>query len=149
MQNASRPTGHRSRLAILACLIVLAAMVAPAKDGRDFAGFYAVNNVTDLGEEVRVTLTVRVYNYSDADVTGATITLEDSLLPDKTYGSFTLVSIRDRESVRLSGDFTIPRREYDQWQEGDTPQLRIEFKDAAGNTVERLIELAPMPVEEE
>lgn len=50
----------RAWLGVLAGFVALAAMVAVAKDGRDFAGFYAVSNVTNLGEEVRVTLTVRV-----------------------------------------------------------------------------------------
>jgi hypothetical protein len=41
-------------------------------DGRDLAGFYAVSNVTDLGEEVRVTLSVRVHNYGQGRTLRAT-----------------------------------------------------------------------------
>lgn len=136
-------------IGVPAFLALFLTLFALAKDGRDFAGFYAVSNVTDLGEEVRVTLTVRVWNFSDADVTDATITLEDYALPNATYGSFTHVSIRDRESARLASDFTAPKREYERWENGGTPRMRVAYKDAAGKTVERMIELAPMLLDEE
>ena len=140
----------RERVGILACLILLAASLAPAKDGRDFAGFYEVSEVMRFVDEFQVTLTVRVFNYSDADVNDATITLEDSFLPGEPYGSFiTPVYFQDRESVRLSDRFTIPRREYEGWQEGRTPRLTIEFMDADGNTLRRPVELAQMPLGKE
>jgi hypothetical protein len=58
------------RIMAMVAGLVLLAPINPgrATDGRDFAGFYEVSNVTDLGDTVRVTLTVRVRNYSDADV---------------------------------------------------------------------------------
>ena len=147
-QNGNPGLGvFRAGFRILSCLILLAASTAVAKDGRDFAGFYEVSNVVELGQELQVTLTVRVFNYSDADVNDATITLEDSLLPGETYGSYlTPVYVQPRESVRLSDHFTIPRREYEYWQEGGTPSLTIKFRDPDGNTILRMIELAPMLV---
>ncbi len=140
----------RERFGILGCLILLAVSTAAAKDGRDFAGFYEVSDVVEFVEEFQVTLTVRVFNYSGTDVNDAAITLEDSLLPGQTYGSFiTRVYILDRESVRVSDEFTIPRREYEHWQEGRIPSLIIEYMDANGNTIQRPIELAQMPLGEE
>ncbi len=134
----------------LLCLLLLGAGLLSAEDGRDFAGFYMLGEITDLGDQVRVPLTVRVTNYSGADVVAATITLEDSLLPGQSYGTFLPpVDIRYQESARVSGSFVIPRREYEQWQSGPTPQLRIEFKNAAGQTVQRMIELTFMPLGEE
>ena len=135
----------RARPGILVCLILLALGTVAAKDGRDFAGFYQVSEVVEFVEEFQVTLTVRVFNYSGAEVNDATIMLEDSFLPGEPYGSFiTPVYFQDRESVRLSDRFTIPRREYEGWQEGRTPRLTIEFMDANGNTIRRPIELVPM-----
>ena len=135
----------RARPGILVCLILLALGTAAAKDGRDFAGFYQVSEVVEFVEEFQVTLTVRVFNYSGADVNNATIMLEDSFLPGEPYGSFiTPVYFQDRESVRLSDRFTIPRREYEGWQEGRTPRLTIDYMDADGNTIRRPIELVPM-----
>ena len=137
-----------SVLGMLACLILLTVRLAPAKEGIDFPGSYELSNATDLGEEFRVTLTVRVFNLSGAAVSGATITLEDQFL-DKESVLFRAVPIRDHESIKLSNDVTVSRAEYEHWQEGGTPRLRIEFKDAGGETVQGLIDLVDMPVGEE
>ncbi len=142
----------RPRFALLAALIFLAAGLAPAEEKEKwaFAGFFELGEITDLGEEVRVPLKVRVFNYSDADVTGATITLEDLLVPDKNYGSFLgAVDVRAGESVRLSDSFTVPRRLYDEWKKDTAPQLRIEFKVADGRTARGPIALSQMSVGEE
>ena len=136
-------------LLVSATPLLLVALAVPATDGRDFAGTYKLAEVTDLAQEVRVTLTVRVFNYSGADVNDATINLEDALFPDTVYGRFEHVSIGDREGVRLEGVFIVARSEYDLWQVGSAPHLRIRFQDAAGKTVERLIELAPGRTDEE
>lgn len=135
----------------LLLLILLGALALAAEDGRDFAGFYKVGeDVTDLGADIRVTLTVRIHNYSGADVIGAKIILEDSLLPGEDLGSFAaIVDIRDRESARASEPFTVPRRLYDEWQEGVPPHLRLEFTDASGPKQRAPVELAPMLVDEE
>lgn len=139
-------------VALLASLLLLASGPrTAAEDGRDFAGFYQVGeDVTDLGEDVRVTLTVRIHNYSGADVIGAKIILEDSLLPAEDLGTFAaIVDIRYRESARASEPFTVPLRLYDQWQEGVPPHLRLEFTDAAGTKQRAPVELGPMLVDEE
>jgi len=123
---------------------LLVAVPALAKDGRDFAGSWRVENVTDLGQEVRLTLHLRVYNYSDADVVGGTIVLTDWHVAAQSYGSFLGVDVRDRESVGLLGDVTILRAEYDYWAIGGHPRLHIEFTDASADAVWRTIELRPM-----
>ncbi len=146
----ARLSFSRAGFGILALVVLMAASLSPAKDGRDFAGFYELGEVTDLGEFVRVPLTVRVFNYSDADVVGAKITLEDSLLPGEDLGSFAqIVNIRDRESARVSDSFLVPRREYDRWQQGVPPHLRIEYKDANENQQRHMVGLVPMLVPEE
>ncbi len=139
----------RAGFGALFCLIFLfSPLLAHGKNGRDFAGFYDVKDATDLGSEVQLTLLLRLFNYSDAEVADATLTLRDSLLRQKSYGSFPSVSVGDRQSVRLSGGFTIPHREYERWQRGAVPNLIIEFKDAAGKSIRRRIELVKMPLGE-
>ena len=64
----------RIPVALALCLALATVGYLGAKDGRDFAGFYDISDVTDLGEEVKLTLTVRVFNYSGTDVFGAKIT---------------------------------------------------------------------------
>lgn len=139
---------RRTLLIVLLVAIALTILVPGrvlAADGRDFAGFYQTGEVTELGEHVEVELVVRVFNYSDADVLGASIVLEDSSLPGRALGSFLqTVDIRERESVRATSTFIIPRPEYERWQDGATPPLRLELADAAGTTRLAPIELAPM-----
>ena len=136
----------RIGLGLLVGVALFAASAAQAADGRDFAGFYELRNATDLGEEVSLTLSLRVFNYSDAIVHDATVTLEDPVLSEIAYASFSIISLADKASVDLEGDVTIPQREYQSWQEGGTPSVRIEFTDPAGNPVRRMIELLPMIV---
>jgi len=122
------------------------ASLAFSNAGPDFAGFYEVSNPTDVDVDIRIRLATRVFNLSGADVVNATLTLQDTILPGKDYGSFQNVLIRDRENVVLSADFIITRREYERWQAGGSPSLRIEYRDAAGNAVRKRVELIQMPV---
>ena len=89
---------------------------------------------------------LEVFNFSGADVTDATITLEDPTRAGTPYGLFSPVSIPYRDRVRLSGSFTVPRSEYDSWQESGKPRVRIELYDAAGSAVERPIEVGWLPL---
>ena len=120
-----------------------------SKAGRDFTGHYEVSDVQDLGLDVAFTLSVRIFNLSDSDVNGATITLEDSVLVGSTYTTFPTTAIPAGSNVRLDGAITIPHSEYDLWQAGGTPHMEIEFRSAQGETIHRLIEMSPKPVGEE
>lgn len=132
-------------LLALACLLCAPISVGYAADGRDFAGFYDVSNVTDLGDTVpvRLTLSVCLFNYSDADVANAAVTLLGNVNPLDNYGSFSVVSIPVGGSVALSQDVTIPKEEYTFWQNGGSPALWIAYQDASGNDTQRRVELLP------
>jgi hypothetical protein len=139
---------------LLAGVLLLVTLVVPAnvpaEDVRDFAGFYKVGEITDLGDQVTLPLTVRIFNYSGAEVIGARIILEDSLVPGEDRGSFAAtVDLPDRESAAASDTFTVPRHEYEQWQEGAHPWLRLEFTDAAGTKQRAAVALAPMLIDEQ
>jgi hypothetical protein len=122
---------------------MLAALPSLAKDGRDFAGFYDLANVTDLGDSVQASFSVRVFNYSEADVSGATLTLQDSLSPEQSYGAFHAVSIGQGQSVWLADlIITVPHSEYERWQQGAPPSLRIDFVAAGGNAISPMVELS-------
>jgi hypothetical protein len=155
-----RGVGSQLRPAILRALTLLVAglLFAPipsgqATDGRDFAGFYEVDNPSDLGNgQVQITFAVRVFNYADYDVTAATVNLCDSSVPDVVYGTFPNVSLVQGQNLRLQGTFNIPQSEYDSWQNteaGGGPRLWIEFTDANGNPVKLRIELVSAPVGED
>ena len=135
-------------------VVILALMsVSPgrATDGRDFAGFYEVDDPVVGGSDVQITFAARVFNYADYDVSGATINLCDSSVPDVVYGSFANISLSQGQDVRLQGAFTIPKTEYDSWQQtesGGGPNLRIDFTDANGSPMNLRIELVSAPVGE-
>ena len=135
---------------LLASLMLCAAILAPAEDGRDFYAFYDTTDILDLGDQVGMTFTLELYNVSRADVANATVTREDPAQPGASFGIFTAVSVAYRDRVRLSSSITVPCSEYDSWQQGTPPSLRIDFSDAGGNIVERPIEVGwePLPQEE-
>ena len=139
------------RLVALACVFaaVLSLLPVRAKDGRDFAGFYELSDVSESGSTCQLTFTVRVFNYSDADVNNATLVLQDPLVPRAVYATFTGVEIRDRGNVRLSTQVTVPRREYESWLKGGSPALDVQYTSAEGKSLRRRVELSRMPVGEE
>jgi len=112
-------------------------------NGRDFSGSYQVSDVSVSGDTASLTLTLRLFNHSSADISNATVVLRDMIIPSRNYGTFSNVSVPAGQAVQLSGTFQVPQREYQSWQQGRQPLLMIEFADAAGNKVRRPIEVAP------
>ena len=147
------PSPHSRMMRVLAPMALFAGLLftlmwvplGRGADGRDFAGFYEVTNPLDLGNGTfQVTLAVRIFNYSDADVANATVILQDSGPSTQDYGYYPgSVSIADRESLKVSGDFNISADEYNRWQDSSMPSLRIEYQDINGNSVRRTIEVTP------
>jgi len=128
--------------AMLALLAVFAGTTAAlAVNGRDFAGVYRYDKTADLGSQKQVTLSLRLFNHSGARVANAVVTLEGQRPVDDSYGNISGVSIDDSGSVPFGGRFTIPEAEYQRWQAGGMPHLRIEYLDIGGNHVRRPIEL--------
>ena len=131
---------------------VVAALAAPAAhaaESRDFAGFYNVVRSVAVTDGYDVRLVARVYNFGAADLACATVTVADVSDPNVTHAYLGTVSIDRGGSLRLSGDFTVPGTEYQRWQGGKTPVLRIDYVDAAGQTRRDVIELAWAFMEEE
>src|SRR5436309_6201655 len=120
-----------------------------AADGRDFAGSYQLTDIVDQGDTVLATFTTRVFNYSDADVSDATLVLDSRLVSGQTYWSFPSVSIANRGSVRLRCTITIPRAEYNAWQQGARPNLHLDTANADGTSLRRIVELTRNLIGEE
>jgi hypothetical protein len=143
-----RQRGLRAPLAALAFALLFCNAPAMAVDGRDFAAFYGYAQTADLVENQQVTFSARIFNYSGAAVTGATVTLVDSLLPSLEHGSFPGVSLPEQGSASVSGSFNVPNAEYLRWQAGSMPHLQIRYS-SAGAEIRRSIELAPMMIGEQ
>jgi hypothetical protein len=127
-----------------------------AKGAREFAGFYKILQVTKQDEQVEVRISLRVINYSEADVQGATISLTSSLphAPgaaeawEKEQPSFKGVALHVNEHKvvpPLEANFTVPAREYERWLKGAQPHFVIDYQDASGKPQHRAIELMRRP----
>ena len=129
-------------LLILTGLLLSVSRPLAAAEGRDFAGSYQLSDIVDQGDMVLATFTTRVFNYSDADLSEATVVLDSRLVPGQTYWSFPSVSIVNRGSVRLRHAITIPKAEYIAWQQGARPNLHVDTANADGTSLRRMVELA-------
>jgi hypothetical protein len=143
-------------LAVAAFWAVSGAGRVFAKGAREFAGFYRIVQATNQGDRVEVRISLRVFNYSDADVQDATISLESSLPHppgaaeawEKEQRTFQAVILRvnERQVLRpLEGTFIVPTREYQLWQKGAQPHFVIDYQDASGKPQHRVIELMRRP----
>jgi hypothetical protein len=143
-------------LAVAACWAALGAARVLAKGAREFAGFYRILQATSQDDQVVVRISLRVFNYSEADVQDATISLTSSLPHppgaaeawEKEQPSFQGVVLRvnERQVVPpLEGTFTVPAREYEGWLKGGGPHFVIDYQDASGRPQHRAIELIRRP----
>lgn len=140
----------------LPCLALGAAFVVQAKNGRDFAGFYRIVKATEQGDMMEVQLSLQVFNHSEADVKGATISLRSSLtrlhMPaeawEKNALTFKDVALNvnaHRRIAPLEGTFTVPTEEYKLWEKGRGPNFVIDYEDASGKARHAQIELYRRP----
>jgi hypothetical protein len=116
-----------------------------AVDGRDFAGFYQSTNVVDQGSVVSLKFSTRIFNYSDMEVIGAYVSLDDALRL-AIYAAFQNVHIDHGGQVILTADITVPVLEYQSWERGARPNLSIMYQDSFGNVFTKLVELVRMPL---
>ena len=126
-------------------MILLCARQSAAVGGRDFAGYYELKNVVEQGDIVSLKFYMQVFNFSDADVIGAYVVLDDSLFLE-TYMVLQNVNIDYSGQVFLSGDISVPGWEYQQWLQGLRPNLSVIYQDSSGNTFRRQVELIQMPL---
>ena len=139
-------------IVVAAFWAVLGAARVFAKGAREFAGFYRIVQATNQGDQVEVRISLHVFNYSDADVKDATISLESSVPHPpraaeawgKEQPSFQGVTLRVKEHQvvpPLEATFTVPAWEYQQWLKGAQPHFVIDYQDASGKPQHKAIEL--------
>jgi hypothetical protein len=132
---------------VLLATLFLIPTAGLAKDGRDFAGYYSLTGVTEQSSEVKLTLTVQIFNYSDSDIKQASLVLHESGHGMAVRGAFPAVKVfHDHTDVRLSQEFTVPREEYQRWQNGMVPRLMVHFMGANGIEQRRSIQLSRRPM---
>jgi hypothetical protein len=129
-------------------ILVLGAIMVMARDGRDFAGTYRMTDVQEQGDMVHLTLHLRLYNNSDSDIKGAIVILRDGPTGVALRGNFPTVKVWPKShEVRLSQEFTVPKREYEDWLRPPAqPNVVVIYQDAQKQTWHRSAQMAPEPV---
>ena len=129
------------RIALSILLILPFAVIAAGKNGRDFAGIYQIKNSANQGATVRVTLAIRVFNYSENDVTDGSVSFRQSDASHNILGSISGVSVSEHQSVLVTAEISVPLSEYTRWHRGARPVVTIEFQDADGNPQSEPVEI--------
>ena len=131
-----------SRRALLLGVCLGSALLC-GENGRNFSGSFQVRNVMQ-GATVQVDLNLKIFNYSGAPVQHAAVTVESRRRAGDSgdfQGSISDVSIPYRKSVDIRGTFTVPAREYGEWQRGALPYVVVTYTDASGQQVHNSVEL--------
>jgi len=141
----------RSRCVSRAGVCLLLAMLfssvlAVAVDGRDFAGYYNVGDAADQGNQVQLTLRVRVFNYSGQDLRQALVVLHQPASTGIYAVSKPIKLLPALKDGKVSEQVTVPKHVYEQWQKGNAPELSIVYVDGHGTRWEKSIQVAPRPV---
>jgi len=131
----------RARLSALLATLLLTAVCAFAKDGRDFAGRYSIHDVTEQGGKVQFTMHLTVMNNSDADVKDAVITLRQNLGREPAGQTKPIKLLKDHGSATLSQQFAVSKTEFQLWGRGAGPTMFINYQ-AKGSQWSRYIQLA-------
>jgi len=120
-----RHISNRRVLALcLPCLLLALVVPALARYGRDFAGTYQVDNVSEDANVVHLTLTVKIFNNGDADIRNGAVALYDEQPRPRSLGGFPAIQIfKLHQEVTLKGQFDVPKIEYEHWKSGGQPNL--------------------------
>jgi hypothetical protein len=137
-----------SIVSISLAIFLLSAITVMAKDGRDFAGTYGFTEVQEQGDMVHLTLHLRLFNYSDSDIKGAVVVLQEGPPGVALRGNFPTVKVwHKNRDVQLSQEFTVPKREYQDWlQPPAQPNVFIIYQDSNGQTWQRGAQMRPQPI---
>jgi hypothetical protein len=153
-----RKASRRFQLLYVPCLVLCLVLVAQGIGVHSFTGVYRILKATPQDDgNVKVQVSLRVFNASGADISGATISLVSSLLTpaegtafewEKEQVPFTNVTLLfnphlKKQAPPLVGTFTIPADEYAQWEKGAGPRFVIAYQNAAGQQQYRKIDMEP------
>ena len=129
-------------------IFLLSTVAVTAKDGRDFAGVYGFTDVQEQGDTVHFTLHLQLFNNSEADIKGAVIALMEGSTGVDLRGSFPTVKIwRKSKDVKLTQEFTVPKREYEKWLRPPAqPNVVVIYQDANGQTWQKGTQMRPRPI---
>lgn len=132
---------------VVAALFMASASWALAAEGRNFMGYYDISNVSSSGNQVQVTLQLKIFNNSKSDIQHGAVALYTSEPTSTPLGGFNAMKLfRAHHDADLARQFTIPKREFDRWQHGAHPALFFLYQDAQGRTLRQNIDLVRRPM---
>jgi len=133
----------RACLAALLGTLLFSTIPTFAKNGRDFIGFYNVSHVTRQGNDMHLTLNLKVQNFSNSTVRQAVIVLRQNTGLNFVGQTGSIKLLPDHASAKVSQQFTVSRTEYETWRQGSQPTVFITYRNAHGAQVQQYIQLAP------
>jgi|SRR5579859_463425 len=129
-------------------VLLLGAISAPAKSGREFSGYFDISGVQEQGDLIQVTLHLKLFNHSDEDAKSVIVTLIDSS-PAMTFrGNFQPLKVwKSHQFVDMSQEFTITKREFQEWMAPPAqPNVVILFQDSKGTSWQRGAQISRRPL---
>jgi len=126
---------------------LLLAVSAAAKDGRDFAGFYSLSNAAEQDDQVRVTVTLQLFNYSGEDLTHAAVSLREAPPGAATLGTYAPIeSWPNGAEVKFTLHISVPRDEYARWGGRRQPVVIVENRGQQGREWQRTAQVSRRPM---
>lgn len=129
---------------VLAFVVFTVCLVqtAPAKQGRGLSGIYQISSVTETSRGVHLTISLTLRNNSGADISDSGVILLTSEPDPSALGTFSGMKIlSNNESVTMSQTFTVPKEEYEGWEKGRNPALKLLVQDSNGALMTEGIDL--------
>jgi hypothetical protein len=135
----------------LACILLAALLLvtvgATATLGRPFTGYFDVSGVQAQGDVVQLKLHLKMFNHGDEDVKGVIVTLMDSTPLRPLRGNFQPVTTwKSHKFIQMNQQFTVSKRDYEQWISSGRPDLVILFQDLNGKSWQKGVEISRSPL---
>jgi len=124
--------------------LILTTLALNAASRGAFQGYYNFRQVNMSGDQVSLTLDIKILNRTGGDVSNATISVRSAAASNSTYGSFAMAFLGS--TADLSESLTIPRTEFEHWQTGSGPLFFVSYADVSGKLVQQRLELIRRPL---
>lgn len=132
----------RVRATSLFAILLLGSVAAVAKDGRDFAGFYSLSDVTEKGDQVQVTLQLQLFNYSGMPLENVALALNSAQPESTAIARFAPIKFwPSGKDIMLIRTITVPRSLFDRWRSHTHPNIFIGYQDTDGQALEQTAQL--------
>ncbi|MEO8660369.1 MAG: hypothetical protein ABI693_18005 [Bryobacteraceae bacterium] len=132
----------RARAASLLTIFLLGAAIAGAKDGRDFAGFYSLSDVTETGDRIQVTLQLQLFNYSGMPLENVAVALNSAQPESAAIARFAPIKLwPSGKDVMLIRTIMVPRAMFDRWRGHTHPNIFIGYHDSDGQALQQTVQL--------